>query len=144
MCLFRKIDLRAKEGGISTSYKTSLKPYVSKVAEDNNGDEFMITRVDHVIPALNIVHIYGQQESRVSRGKLIESWEKIKEELVLIKERNEAALIVGDLNRDIGNDEYGVIGNHDNISYGGKLVRELIKTGEYIMVNNMNIAKGGP
>ena len=50
-------------GGISTSYKTSLKPYVSKVAEDNNGDEFMITRVDHVIPALNIVHIYGQQES---------------------------------------------------------------------------------
>ena len=38
----------------------------------------------------------------------------------------------------------GVIGNHSKISCGGKLVRELLATEDYCLVNNMTNAKGGP
>ena len=65
-------------------------------------------------------------------------------ELSKIKARGEECLLIGDLNKLVGNDQYGVIGNKDKISYGGQLLRELIATEEYCLVNNMDIACGGP
>ena len=35
-----------------------------KVDEARDGDEYIITRYDHVKPAMNIVKIYGKQEGR--------------------------------------------------------------------------------
>ena len=44
----------------------------------------------------------------------------------------------------MGNDDLGVEGNHPEISFGGKLVRNLLASGQYILVNNTRVAVGGP
>ena len=50
--------------------------------------------------------------------------------------KGESLVVMGDLNRHIGSDHLGVNGNHDKISFGGSLVRDLIDTGDVILVNN--------
>ena len=49
---------------------------------------------------------------------------------------------MGDLNRAVGSDEFGVAGNHNRVSYGGGLIRDMIKKRDCIMLNNL--ADGGP
>ena len=61
-----------------------------------------------------------------------------------MEQRNKFLLIFGDLNNHIGNDEFRVIGNHDKISFGGKLVRGLFESGKYICMKNSDKTAGGP
>ena len=49
-------------------------------------------------------------------------WVRLKKELDTIKARNQECLLVGDLNKWVGNDNLGVKGNHDNVSVGEHLV----------------------
>ena len=53
-------------------------------------------------------------------------------------------VITGDMNKHIGNDELGVAGGHEKVTFGDELVRELLATDEYVLVNNTSAAKGGP
>ena len=76
--------------------------------------------------------------------EVIENWGRLKKDLKEIQSRNESCVIIGDLNRAIGADKYGVEGNKPKISKGGKLVRELIKEGELILANSSKKASGGP
>ena len=59
----------------------------------------------------------------------------------MIKSRNESAIVIGDLNKLVGDI---VPGNHTKVSYGGQLVRDLIETEEYILVNSTDVVNGGP
>ena len=61
-----------------------------------------------------------------------------------IEDRNEAVIIIGDMNRNVGNGEFGIRGNKNKISYGGQLIRNMIQGGLYILINNLDIVKGGP
>ena len=133
-------------GGISTSIKNSLKTNATKVVDDNENDEFMVTRLDHVKPALNIVHIYGRIEAREAGKpqKILKSWTKILQELRAIETRQEAVLVCGDMNRAVGCGPGGVLGNKSEVSYGGRLIRDLIATGDYHMLLNSSLAEGGP
>ena len=58
----------------------------------------------------------------------------------MIKSRNESALVIGDMNKLVGD---LVPGNHSKVSHGGELVRELIKSEEYILVNATDLVIGG-
>ena len=49
---------------------------------------------------------------------------------------------MGDMNRAVGSDELGITGNNDRVSYGGQLVRDMVKDRNGIILNNMAI--GGP
>ena len=53
-------------------------------------------------------------------------------------------MLLGDYNRAIGNDRLGVAGNHPHVSFGGKLIRELLEDDHYILLNNSTVAEGGP
>ena len=57
-------------------------------------DEYIITRLDHVTPPKNIVNIYGQQ----------------------IDDYGEAVLLIGDMNRAVGSDDLGEVGNRSKVS----------------------------
>ena len=139
---FGKNRIKAK-GGVSTVVANYLKPYTVKVGEGKEeDDEYVIIRLDHVIPALNIINIYGSQESRTPNDDVLESWTRLEKDLDDIVGRGEAFLIMGDLNRAVGSDEWGVDGNHDKVSYGGQLVRNMIKERNCTVLNNM--AEGGP
>ena len=43
-------------------------------ASNKTNGEFMVTRLDYVKPALNIVHVYGQTECRAGQQKVLEGW----------------------------------------------------------------------
>ena len=52
--------------------------------------------------------------------------------------------MIGDLNRPVVGGELGMAGNKENISFGGQLIRDLIDSEEYVVVNNLDLAVGGP
>ena len=58
------------------------------------------------------------------------------EEIVKIENRNEACILIGDLNKLVGNGEFGVKGNNEKVSFGGKLIHRLLSSGKYILANN--------
>ena len=131
-------------GGVSTSFQNHLKQHAVKVADNIEGDEYIITRLESVQPALNIFNIYGLIESRASQEDILESWGRIKKELALIEIRGEAVLMSGDFNRAVGGGELGVAGNKEKISFGGQLIRDLIDSEEYVILNNLDLSEGGP
>ena len=110
---FAKNKVKAK-GGVATVIANYLRPHTVKVGEGKEEDDkYVIVRLDHVIPALNIVNIYGSQESRTPKENISEGWARLEKDLDEIIHRGEAFLIMGDLNRAVGSDEWGVDGNHD-------------------------------
>ena len=131
-------------GEVSTSVKDHLKNHTVNVKEGADNDEWVITRLDHCSPPLCIVNVYGEQEGRTSRDDLLERWTRLRKDLNSIRERGEMCLLLGDLNKHIGSDHLGVAGNHKKVTYGGQLVRELLNTDDYVLVNNLKIAQGGP
>ena len=93
-----------------------------KVKEGEDNNEYLITRLDYMHPAFNIVNVYGGQESRMGKQEVLESWGRLKIDVNAIKARNENCLIIGDCNRAIGAGKLGIPGNHPRVSYGGSLV----------------------
>ena len=69
---------------------------------------------------------------------------KIWNNLKIIEERNEEAIFIGDLNKLVGNGPYGVKGNNPKVTFGGKLIQNLLKTEKYSLVNNSDKCVGGP
>ena len=53
-------------------------------------------------------------------------------------------LIIGDMNRAVGCGKEGVEGNKSLVSYGGSMIRDLIGSGDYFLLNNMSLTMGGP
>ena len=131
-------------GGVATFVNAIDKDSFVKLSEGENNDEFLITRHSNFLLPLNIVNIYGEQESRSSKNEIQERWGRLLNEIKKIEKRNELILIIGDLNKHIGCDSYGVKGNHNKISFGGELVRSLIYDGDFICLNNSSVAIGGP
>ena len=132
------------KGGVATVIAEHLKPNTVKVGEGKEGDEYIIIRFDVTNPAINVINIYGQQESKTENDEIEKSWLRLLEDIKDIEDRNEAVLIIGDMNKAVGNDEWGVRGNKENISNGGQLIRNLLKTEMYILINNLDIVQGGP
>ena len=139
---FAKNRIKAR-GGVATVVANHLRQHTVKVGEGKeDDDEYIIVRHDHVIPALNIVNMYGSQESRTSNDNITASWERLQKDIDEIILRGEACLLMGDMNRAVGSDEWGVTGNKDKVCYGGHLVRNMVKEKNLVILNN--IAQGGP
>ena len=134
-------------GGLMTGVKDEIKHAAVKVSENSEGDEYLVVRLDHVEPPLNVINIYGQQEGRdgqIGKERVLESWGKLKKELCLIEMRGEAVIICGDYNRAVGAGKMGIEGNKERISDGGHLVRNLVEDGEFFFLNNLDVADSGP
>ena len=131
-------------GGVSTAVINDLKPFAVKVKEGDEDDKFLITRLEHVTPPINIVNIYGEIESRSKNEEVLARHERIKKEIDRIRIEKEGCIIIGDLNKGVGSDNLGVKGNHSKISYGGQVIRNLVESGEYFLANNTPEAEGGP
>ena len=101
---YNKNRIKVK-GGVATVLSNYLQLNAVKVAEGRLDDEYIITRFDHVVPAVNIINIYGQQESRTPREEILESWLRLREDLVRIANSGEAILIGGDLSRAVGSEQ---------------------------------------
>ena len=131
-------------GGVSTSVTDDDKMYAIKVTEGLEKDEYIITRHSNFYNPINVVNIYGEQESRVKNDEIESRWTRIYNEIVKIQSRNEACIVLGDMNKHVGCDELGVRGNHPKVSFGGELVRSLLAEGNFICLNNHENTTGGP
>ena len=79
----------------------------------------------------------ASRQARTEKIILLESWTRLEKDLDEIELRGEAFLIMGDLNRAVGSDEWGVTGNKDRVSHGGQLVRDMIKERNCKIINNI-------
>ena len=137
---------RQKEnmGGVATCIRNDEKAFALKTDEGEDKDEFIITRHNQFIKPINVVNIYGEVESRSSIKEVDERWSRIMEKLEKIKANNEWVILIGDLNKLVGNGKFGVKGNHDKVSHGGKLIHKLLESENYNLVNNTDKCVNGP
>ena len=100
MSFCKNRDDNKEGGGVATLVAEHLRPNTVKVGEGKEGDEYVITRLDHVTPAVNIVNIYGDVESRAGgKDKILEKWTRLMKDVKEIKDRGEGILLIGDMNR---------------------------------------------
>ena len=123
-------------GGVSISTKKNEAEHVIKVKEWENEDEFILVRNEKYKPAINVLSIYGEQKNRTSRTVIMEKWGRILEIIYGVLSKGENLVVLGDLNKHVGSGELGVAGNHEKVTFGGELVRDLIDSGDIILVNN--------
>ena len=125
-------------GGVATLISEEIKDSVVKVKEGIENDEYLIKRHTNFLRPLNIINIYGEQESRSSKQEIEERWARVVKDIKTIEDRQEPILLLGDMNKHSGNDDLGVKDNHEKISFGGELLYNLIATKEYICINNLS------
>ena len=132
-------------GGICSAVVDSLKEQAVRVAEGGANDEWQAVRLDHISPAITIINVYGEQEGRTSSEEVRSRWCRLTKDMEDARARGDHVVVAGDLNRQVGNDHLGVAGNHPQVSAGGHLVRDLLASGAWVLVNNMvEKVEGGP
>ena len=112
-----------------------------KTSAGKDDNEYVVTRLSQFLNPINIITLYGQQESRSSNEDIERRWNALMGEVKKIEERSEELAIVSDVNSHLGDI---VENNHPKVSYGGQLVRDFVIPGNYILVNSSPKAKGGP
>jgi hypothetical protein len=131
-------------GRIATSIRKDDSKFCLKVEEGEDNDEFMVTRHGQFMKPINIINVYGEQEGRSKNYEIEERWLKVCSHLKVLEDRNEEAIIIGDMNKLIGNGPYGVAGNNPKVTFGGKLIHKLLSTEKYSLINNSETCSGGP
>ena len=115
-----------------------------KILEGENKDEFIVSRHGQFQRAINVINNYDETESRTENIEIEERWSRLLKILKDIENRGEEAILIGDQNKLIGNSESGIEKNNPKISFGGKLVLELLSEGNYYLVNSSDKCRGGP
>ena len=128
-------------GGVATCIANKEIANTVSMKYGEGDDEFIITRHNQFYTPINIVNLYGEQESRVGNDEVESRWNRVVDELNVIERRGEEVLLLGDMNKHVGDI---IPGNHPKCSFGGKLVRKLLSTGKYILVNASSKVEGGP
>ena len=132
-------------GGIATAVSQKYSDTAVGAGEGEKDDEYLIVRIGAFSPALNVVNSYGEQRKN-KKEDVEEKWDTLKKKLEEIRMRGEFCVFAGDLNKLVGQGSLGVPGNHKEISLGGKLLRELLATGNWVLVNGLGqeTVEGGP
>ena len=123
-------------GGIATAVAQQYKDMATGVGEGMKDDEYLITRMENFHPALNVINCYGEQR-KTNIEEVEYNWRRLQKEMEDIRARKEFCLLAGDLNKLIGCGEFGVPGNHPEVSAGGQLLRDMLSTEEWILVNGL-------
>ena len=77
-------------------------------------DEYIITRHSQFNPPINIVNIFGEQESRSQNKDIEDRWQRIQTELLKIEYKGENVTLIGDQNKHVGDI---IDGNNEKVSY---------------------------
>ena len=128
-------------GGIATAIDNKEAAHALKVKEGEHDDEFLITRHGQFTTPINICNVYGEQEGRTTKDDILQRWNRIMEEIIKIEAKDEYIVLIGDMNKHVGD---VIEGNSDKITFGGQLIRDLLKTDKYLLVNGTKKVVGGP
>ena len=128
-------------GGVATLVKESDLKDTLKVSEGSGDNEYLVTRHSQFSIPVNIIVVYGEQESRTKAEEVERKWDEVMEEVKKIEAREEACIVLGDFNKAVGNI---IPGNNEKVSFGGNLIRKFIESEKYILVNSSNKTMNGP
>ena len=143
-CYTRNRKTDQNMGGVATAVVDAEKSSTLKIVEGENKDEFIITRHGKFQRAINCINYYGEQESRTDKIEIEERWARLTKIMKDIENNDEEAILIGDLNKLVGNDKSEIKNNNPKVSFGGKLILELITEGNYLLVNGSEKCRGGP
>ena len=127
-------------GGVATCVAVRDKDHAIVVSEGKDNNEFIVMRHSQFLKPINIINVYGDVESRTPVDEIDRKWEEIMLEISKIEARNENIILVGDLNKHLSSD----MNNQRKPSHGGKLVEELLNSGDFVLVNRTDKTIGGP
>ena len=132
-------------GGIATSVNQKHKDFAVGTGEGDEEDEYLITRLECFYPALNVINSYGEQRS-TRKEDIEKKWDRLRKEMEAIRLKGEFCILAGDQNKLVGSDKLGVPGNSPEVSVGGRLLGELLATGDWFLVNGLyiKVVNGGP
>ena len=77
----------------------------------------------------------------MTREEIENHWEEVMEVVTRVEAREEHLVIIGDANRHLGS---YIPGNIEKVSYGGELMKELLETGKYVLINSTEKTRNGP
>ena len=123
----------------------TFKDCTVEAGQGEDEDEYLVTRLECFSPALIIINCYGEQR-RMRKEDIEKKWVKLRKVMEEIRKRKEFVCLSGDLNKHVGTSPLGVPGNDTEVSVGGRLLRELLATGNWVLVNGLGqeIVQGGP
>ena len=124
-------------GGICSAVASNLRQNAVCVGEGGEGDEWLAVRLDHVSPCITILNCYGEQEGRAGKEEVLARWGRLLKELEAIRARGDHCLLVGDLNKLVGDGRLGIPGNNPEVTAGGQMVRDLVESGNWVLINSM-------
>ena len=124
-------------GGICSAVASNLRQSAVCVGEGGEGDEWLAVRLDHVSPCITVLNCYGEQEGRTGREEVLARWGRLLKELEAIRARGDHCILVGDLNKLVGDDHLGIPGNNPEVTAGGQMVRDLVESGNWVLINSM-------
>ena len=132
-------------GGISTAVRQSYQDSAVGVCEGEDDNEFLITRIDAFSPALCVINSYGDQR-RTRKEEVENKWNWLRNEMEAVRMKGDFCVYAGDLNKLVGVGEFGVPDNSSEVSLGGWLLRELLATGNWTLLNDLGreVVQGGP
>ena len=114
------------------------------VEVQNEEEEILIVKMHTGKKPINIVTTYGKQEAGESEAKeeitqQMNMWEQA---IIQMQIKGEHILWIGDLNVKVGNDTQGIKGNHSDVTYGGKMLRNIIKKRDLQLINATEKCRG--
>ena len=128
-------------GGIATCVDAREASNAVSMKYGEDEDEYIVTRHNQFSVPINVINLYGEQESRTGNDEVEGRWNRIVHEIKTIENRNEELILCGDFNKHLGDI---IPGNHQKCSFGGKLVKTFLKSDKYVLVNATEKAEGGP
>ena len=128
-------------GGVAVLVKKSVSENAIKAGEGSDENEYLVTRHSQFAIPINIVTVYGEQESRSNVNEVNRKWNILMNEILKIEERNEHVVICGDFNKMVGDI---IPGNKPKVTHGGHLVRDFLSSGRYVLLNSSDKVTNGP
>ena len=113
-------------GGVATLVKETDMKDTLKVSEGSGENEYLVTRHSQFSIPINIIVVYGEQETRTKAEDIERRWDEVMEEVKKIEARDESCILLGDFNKAVGNI---IPENNEKVSFGGDLVRRFLENG---------------
>ena len=123
-------------GGVSTAVSAEYSDTTVGAGDGVGDDEYIITRVECFKPALSVINCYREQR-KINKEVVEEKWKRLRADMENIRAMGEFCCVLGDLNKLVGTGQLGVPGNHPEVSLGGRLLRELLVTRNWFLVNGL-------
>ena len=118
--------------GVSIFVKDSLAPSTMRI-HDMSNNELVHIRITSVTPALNIVGLYMDVESRDSKEGMTEKVQAMRDKADDLIEKGEAVVVVGDINRP------SIVKDYEKMTAGTKMFADWLAEGSMQLLNDLSI-----